>query len=89
MKIHYFKDGITDLSFNFAKSTIMVDPKKCQEFDTVMQLHVNFKRSQKPEAPTHQVCNVSAIQGNGGGRQGRGGCGGGRQGGPVDPMPAH
>jgi hypothetical protein len=82
MKIHYFEDGITDLLFNFVKSAIMVDPKKFQEFDTVMQLYVNFKRSQKPEAPTHQACNVCAVQGRGAGRQGHGGYRDGRQGGP-------
>ncbi len=39
----------------------MVDRQKFQEFDTVMQLYVNFKRSQKLETPTHQAGNVSAI----------------------------
>ncbi len=43
----------------------MVDCQKIQEFDTVMQLHVNFKRTQKHETPTCQACNVSAIQGHG------------------------
>jgi hypothetical protein len=65
MKIHYFKDGITDLSFNSIKSTIMVDHQKFQKFDTVIQLYVNFKCSQKPEASTHQAHNTSAIQGHG------------------------
>ena len=82
MKIHYFEDGITDSSFKSAKSTIMVDHQRFQEFDAVMQLYVNFKCSQKPEAPAHQAHNVSAVQGHGGGRQGRGGCSGGRGGGP-------
>jgi hypothetical protein len=58
----------------------MVDRQKFQEFDTMMQLYVNFKRSRKPEALTHQACNVSAIQGHGGGRQGHGGGVGGGQG---------
>jgi hypothetical protein len=44
MKIHYFKDGISDSSFAFVKSImIMVDRQKFQEFDAVMQLYVNFK----------------------------------------------
>jgi hypothetical protein len=47
-----------------------------------MQLYVNFKRLQKAEAPSYQARNVSALQGCGGGRQGRGGHGGGRSGGP-------
>jgi hypothetical protein len=45
MKIYYFEDGITDSSFSSVKSTIMVDRQKFQEFDTVMQLYVNFKHS--------------------------------------------
>jgi hypothetical protein len=47
-----------------------------------MHLYVNYKRSQKAEAPTHQACNVSALQGCGGSRQGRGGRGRGGRGGP-------
>jgi hypothetical protein len=53
MKIHDFEDGITDLSFASVKSTILVDRTKFQEFDAVMHLHVNYKRSQKAGAPTH------------------------------------
>ncbi len=49
MKIHHFEDGITDSSFSSIKSTIMIDFPKFQKFDTVMQLYVNFKRSQKSE----------------------------------------
>ncbi len=82
MNIHYFEGGISDLSFASIKSSIMVDHQKFQEFNAVMQLYVNFKCLQKSEVPTYQACNVSAIQGHGGGRQGRGGRGGGRRGGP-------
>ncbi len=60
----------------------MVDRTKFQEFEVVMGLHVNYKRSQKAETPTHQACNISALQGRGGGRQGHGGCGIGGRGGP-------
>jgi hypothetical protein len=63
MKIHYFEGRITDSSFASVKSTIMVDRGRFQEFDTVMQLYINFKRSQKVETPTHQAHNVSALQG--------------------------
>ncbi len=63
MKIHYFEDRIADLSFASFKSTIMVDSQKFQKFETVMRLFVNYKRTQKAEAPTHQACNVSALQG--------------------------
>ncbi len=82
MKIHYFEGGITYPSFASVRSTIMVDCMKFQEFDMVMCLYVNYKRSQKAEASTHQAFNISALQGHGGGRQGRGGHGRGRQGGP-------
>ncbi len=43
---------------------------------------MNFKLTQKAEAPTYQACNVSAIQGPGDGIQGRGGHGRGGQGRP-------
>jgi hypothetical protein len=82
MKIHYFEDGITDPSFAAVKSMILVDRTRFQDFESVMQVYVNFKHSQKAEAPAQQVHNVSALQGCGGGRQGHGGCGRGRQGGP-------
>jgi hypothetical protein len=82
MKIHYFEDGISDSSFASVKSMIMVDCQKFQEFDALMHLYMNFKCLQKAEAPTYQACNVSALQGHGGGRQGHGGCGGGGCGGP-------
>jgi hypothetical protein len=82
MKIHYFEGGITDPSFASVRSRIIVDRTKFQEFDVVMRLYINYKRSQKAEAPTHQARNVSALQGRGGGRQGCGGRGRGRRGGP-------
>jgi hypothetical protein len=81
MKMHYFKDRISDSSFASIKSTNMVNHQKFQEFDTVMPLYVNFKRTQKAEAPTYPSCNVSAIQGPCGGRQGCGGRSRGRCGG--------
>ncbi len=55
MKIHYFEDRITNLSLAYVKSTIMVDHQKFQEFDTVMWLYVDYKHTQKAEAPTHQA----------------------------------
>jgi hypothetical protein len=81
MKIHYFEDGIADPSFASVKSMIVVGRQKFQEFDAVMHLYVNYKRTEKAEAPNHQAHNVSALQGRGGGRHGRGGRGRGRRGG--------
>jgi hypothetical protein len=66
MKIYCFEGGITDPSFASVRSTIMVDRTKFQEFDAVMRLYVNYKHSQKAEAPTHQAHNVSALQDCGG-----------------------
>jgi hypothetical protein len=83
MKIHYFEDGITDPSFAAVlKSMILVDRTRFQDFESLMQVYVDFKPSQKAEVTAQQVCNVSAFQGRGGGRQGRGGRGRGGQGGP-------
>jgi hypothetical protein len=45
MKIHHFEGGITDPSFASVKSTILVDHTKFQDFDAVMRLYVNYKRS--------------------------------------------
>jgi hypothetical protein len=75
MKIHYFEDGITDPLLATVKTTILVDCTRFKNFESVMRVYVNFKRAQKPEAPAQQVRNVSALQGCGGGRQGRGGRG--------------
>jgi hypothetical protein len=81
MKIHYFEDGISDPSFTAFKTMILVDRTRFKNFDSVIRVYVNFKRAQKPEAPAQQVCNVSALQGRGGGRQGHGGRGRGGGGG--------
>ena len=47
MKIHYFKEGIKDDSFNSGKTTILVDRSRFPDFNSVMNLYSNFKRSQK------------------------------------------
>jgi hypothetical protein len=51
IKIHYFEDGITDPSFAAVKSMILVDRTRFQDFKSVMWVYVNFKCSQKAEAP--------------------------------------
>ncbi len=40
MKIHYFKEGIKDESFNSVKTTILVDPSKFPDFSSVLDLYV-------------------------------------------------
>ncbi len=85
MKIHYYEDGITDPSLAVVKTTILVDRTKFKDFESVMRVYVHFKLAHKPEAPAQKVHNVSALQGRGGGRQGRGGRGrGGRGGGSLN-----
>ncbi len=81
MKIHYFEDGISDRFFAAVKSMILVDRTRFQDFKSVMKVYIDFKCSQKAEALAQQVCNVSALQGRGGGRQGHGGRGRGGRGG--------
>jgi hypothetical protein len=75
MKIHYFEEGINDDSFNSVKTMILVDRSKFQDFNSVMNLYTNFKRTQKNDI-VPQGCTVSALnQGGGGGGRGRGGSG--------------
>ncbi len=77
MKIYYFEDGISEPLLATVKTSILVDCTRFENFDSVMRVYVNFRHAQKPEAPAQQVRNVSALQGRGGGRQGRGGQGSG------------
>ena len=57
---------------------ILVDCSKFQEFNSVMNLYTNFKRSQNNDI-VPQGRTISALnQGRGGGGQGRGGSGRGR-----------
>jgi hypothetical protein len=78
MKIHYFKEGIKDDSFNSVKTMIPADCKKFLDFISGMNLYSNFKRSQK-NGIAPQGRTISALtQGRGGGGRGRGGTGRGR-----------
>jgi hypothetical protein len=78
MKIHYFEEGIKDDSFNSVKTMILADRKEFPDFNSVMNLYSNSKRSQKNDiAPQGRT--ISALnQGRGGGGQGRSGSGRGR-----------
>jgi hypothetical protein len=42
MKIHYFKDGISDPSLAVFKTTILVDCTRFEDFESVMRVYVNF-----------------------------------------------
>ncbi len=67
MKIHYFKEGIRDDSFNSVKTTILVDCSKFPNFNSVMNLYSNFKRSQKNDIVPQGRTILALTQGRGGG----------------------
>jgi hypothetical protein len=85
MKIHYFEEGIRDSTLDAARNAILVDRKRFPDFDSVMQLYVTSKRSQKSEAtpPGRQLSAVTG--GRGGGGRGRGGGAGNSGRGRGDP----
>jgi hypothetical protein len=79
MKIHYFEEGIKDPTLDAARNAILVDRTRFPDFDSVMQLYMTSKRSQKSEAapPGRQL---SAVTGGRGGGRGGGGAGRGGRG---------
>jgi hypothetical protein len=85
MKILYFEDGIKDPSLDAARNAILVDRTRFQDFESVMNMYVTSKRSQKSDPGFSQGRQLSAV--TGGGRSGgRGGGGAGRGGrGRGDP----
>ncbi len=50
MKIHYFEEGIKDPTLDAARNAILVNRSQFPDFDSVMQLYVTSKSSQKSEA---------------------------------------
>ena len=78
MKIHYFEEGIKDESLSAAKTMILADRTKFQDFTTVMNLYSNLKRTQKNDNPPTGRTISALTQGRGGGGRGRGGTGRGR-----------
>jgi hypothetical protein len=84
MKLLYFEDGIKDPSLDAARNAILVDRTQFQDFESVMNMYVTSKRSQKSDPGVSQGCQLSAVTGGHGG--GRGGGGAGRSGrGRGDP----
>jgi hypothetical protein len=49
MKIHYFEEGIKDPTLDAAQNAILVNRTQFPDFDSVMQLYVTSKRSQKSD----------------------------------------
>jgi hypothetical protein len=80
MKIHYFEEGIKDPSLNAARNTILVNRSQFPDFESVMQLYVTSKRSQKSDSGVSQGCQLSAVTGGRGGGRGGGGAGHGGRG---------
>ena len=76
MKILYFEDGIKDPSLDAARNAILVDRTRFQDFESVMNMYVTSKRSQKSESGVSPGRQISAATGGRGG--GRGVCGAGR-----------
>jgi hypothetical protein len=76
MKIHYFEEGIKDPTLDAARNAILVNRSQFPDFESVMQLYVNSKRSQKSDPGVSQGRQLSAVTGGrGGGGAGRGGRG--------------
>jgi hypothetical protein len=80
MKIHYFEEGIKDSTLDSARNTILVNRSQFPDFDSVMQLYVTSKRSQKSSDTGPPGRQLSAITGPGGGGRGGGGRGRGGRG---------
>ena len=78
LKNHYFQEGIKDDSCDPIKTMILVDHSKFQEFNSVMNLYTNFKRTQKNGIVFQGSTILALNQGRGGGGRGRGGSGRGR-----------
>jgi hypothetical protein len=84
MKILYFEDGIKDPFLDAARNTILVDRTWFQDFESVMNMYVTSKQSQRSDPGVSQGRQLSAVTGGcGGGRGGGGtGCGGRGRGDP-------
>jgi hypothetical protein len=73
MKIHYFEEGIKDPTLDAAWNAILVNRTQSPNFDSVMQLYMTSKRSQKSSDTAPPGRQLSAITGRGGGGRGGGG----------------
>jgi len=80
MKILYFEDGIKDPTLDAARNAILVDHMRFQDFESVMNMYVTSKRSQKPDPGVSQGRQLSAVTGSRGGGRGGGGTGRGGRG---------
>ena len=86
MKVKYFQDGITDRTFDSVVLSIQANPKQFNDFETVKDQYLTFKRTQQRmeqtsvRSPPRSISEVGRS-GPGRGRGGRDGRDGGRTGG--------
>jgi len=80
MKILYTEDGIKDPTLDAAWNAILVDRTWFQDFESMMNMYVTSKRSQKPDPGVSQGRQLSAVTGGRGGGRGGGGTGRGGRG---------
>jgi len=80
MKILCFEDGIKDPTLDAARNAILVDRTRFQDFESVMNMYVTSKRSQKLDPGVSQGRQLSAVTGGRGGGRGGGGTGRGGRG---------
>ena len=80
MKILYFEDGIKDPTLDAARNAILVNRTRFQDFESMMNMYVTSKQSQKPDPGVSQGHQLSAVTGGRGGGQGGGGTGRGGRG---------
>jgi len=80
MKILYFEDGIKDPTLDAARNAILVDRTGFQDFESVMNMYMTSKRSQKSDPGVSQGRQLSAVTGGRGGGHGGGGTGRGGRG---------
>ena len=75
MKIKYFQDGITNLTFNSVRLSIQANPTLFQDFDTIKDQYLTFKRTQQCLEQTIMRSpsrSISEVGRSGTGRGGRG-----------------
>ena len=75
MKIKYFQDGITDTTFNSVRLSIQANPTLFQDFDTIKDQYLTFKRTQQCLEQTIMRSpsrSISEVGRSGAGRGGRG-----------------
>jgi len=80
MKILYFEEGIKDPTLEAARNAILVNRLRFQDFESVMNMYVTSKRSQKSESSVSPRRQISAVTGGRGGGRGGGGTGRGGRG---------